>query len=233
MNPSSCNTSTIHETTATTAMDSKNVCGNRNSISTNASTSSSIITATNNNKNDCKRNKNSPNTSDKGEEKLTVRVNNINGSSMGGNKATVGNSTSPGVGFSPKSVLQVLGCSSSRVYKNEIELEPERCRRTDGKKWRCSRDVITDQKYCARHMHRGARKHVEVSRPVAIPTVGDCPPIRLTIANKVACAALSTGLSISIPSPQLITRAEKSTSSSSETTISDTTVTVFENGNFS
>ena len=131
-------------------------------------------------------------------------------------------------------IISVLGCSNSCVYKNEIELEPGRCRRTDGKRWRCSRNVIPDQKYCARHMHRGARKHVEVSQPVTIPAIGDCPPSRLTIANKAAaCAALNTSLSISIPSPQLITQDEKSMSSSSETTISDTTITFFENGNFS
>ncbi|KAI4307039.1 hypothetical protein L6164_030272 [Bauhinia variegata] len=43
--------------------------------------------------------------------------------------------------------------------------EPGRCRRTDGKKWRCSRDVAPNHKYCERHMHRGrprSRKHVEV-----------------------------------------------------------------------
>ncbi|KAL0322976.1 UNVERIFIED_CONTAM: Growth-regulating factor 6 [Sesamum angustifolium] len=39
-----------------------------------------------------------------------------------------------------------------------------RCRRTDGKKWRCSRDAVADQKYCERHMNRGrhrSRKPVE------------------------------------------------------------------------
>ncbi|KAK7392574.1 hypothetical protein VNO78_21017 [Psophocarpus tetragonolobus] len=42
--------------------------------------------------------------------------------------------------------------------------EPGRCRRTDGKKWRCSKDAVAGQKYCERHMHRGrnrSRKHVE------------------------------------------------------------------------
>lgn len=42
--------------------------------------------------------------------------------------------------------------------------EPGRCRRTDGKKWRCSRDAVPDQKYCERHMNRGrhrSRKRVE------------------------------------------------------------------------
>ncbi|CAN6372372.1 unnamed protein product [Urochloa humidicola] len=44
------------------------------------------------------------------------------------------------------------------------DAEPRRCRRTDGKKWRCSRDAIDDQKYCERHLKRNchrSRKHVE------------------------------------------------------------------------
>ncbi|OIW15331.1 hypothetical protein TanjilG_10771 [Lupinus angustifolius] len=43
--------------------------------------------------------------------------------------------------------------------------EPGRCRRTDGKKWRCSRDVAPSHKYCERHVHRGrprSRKPVEI-----------------------------------------------------------------------
>ncbi|XP_042056401.1 growth-regulating factor 7-like, partial [Salvia splendens] len=51
--------------------------------------------------------------------------------------------------------------------------EPGRCRRTDGRKWRCSKNAVPLQKYCERHMHRGrqgSRKHVEpiqrVSRPI-------------------------------------------------------------------
>ncbi|CAI5461943.1 unnamed protein product [Closterium sp. Yama58-4] len=43
------------------------------------------------------------------------------------------------------------------------DAEPLRCRRTDGKKWRCSREAVTDQKYCERHMHRG-RNRVGKSR---------------------------------------------------------------------
>ncbi|XP_010534927.1 PREDICTED: growth-regulating factor 5 [Tarenaya hassleriana] len=42
--------------------------------------------------------------------------------------------------------------------------EPGRCRRTDGKKWRCSREAYPDSKYCEKHMHRGrnrARKSLE------------------------------------------------------------------------
>ncbi|KAL6998109.1 hypothetical protein U1Q18_008237 [Sarracenia purpurea var. burkii] len=46
-----------------------------------------------------------------------------------------------------------------------MDPEPGRCRRTDGKKWRCSRDVVAGQKYCERHVHRGrnrSRKTVEI-----------------------------------------------------------------------
>ncbi|PON73515.1 Growth-regulating factor [Parasponia andersonii] len=48
---------------------------------------------------------------------------------------------------------------------NTSDQEPWRCRRTDGKKWRCSRNVIPDQKYCERHSHKSrprSRKHVEL-----------------------------------------------------------------------
>ncbi|MQM17231.1 hypothetical protein Taro_050202 [Colocasia esculenta] len=55
------------------------------------------------------------------------------------------------------------------VYQMDFEgkgedPEPGRCRRTDGKKWRCSKEAYPDSKYCEKHMHRGknrSRKHVE------------------------------------------------------------------------
>ncbi|XP_031125260.1 growth-regulating factor 1-like isoform X1 [Ipomoea triloba] len=49
-------------------------------------------------------------------------------------------------------------------FSSNTDPEPGRCRRTDGKKWRCSRDAVADQKYCERHMNRGrhrSRKPVE------------------------------------------------------------------------
>ncbi|XP_010943630.1 growth-regulating factor 4 isoform X2 [Elaeis guineensis] len=49
-------------------------------------------------------------------------------------------------------------------YGKKLDPEPGRCRRTDGKKWRCSKDAYPDSKYCERHMHRGrnrSRKPVE------------------------------------------------------------------------
>ncbi|XP_044492265.1 growth-regulating factor 3 isoform X2 [Mangifera indica] len=61
--------------------------------------------------------------------------------------------------------------------RGAMDPEPGRCRRTDGKKWRCSRDVVTGHKYCERHMHRGrnrSRKPVEIPTPTTttINTVG-------------------------------------------------------------
>uniref|UniRef100_A0A9I9CW74 Growth-regulating factor n=2 Tax=Cucumis melo TaxID=3656 RepID=A0A9I9CW74_CUCME len=56
-----------------------------------------------------------------------------------------------------------------------MDPEPGRCRRTDGKKWRCSRDVVAGQKYCERHMHRGrnrSRKPVETATNNAATTAG-------------------------------------------------------------
>ncbi|KAL2558788.1 growth-regulating factor 4-like [Forsythia ovata] len=41
----------------------------------------------------------------------------------------------------------------------------ERCKRTDGKKWRCSRDVVPHHKYCERHLQKSrprSRKPVEI-----------------------------------------------------------------------
>ncbi|CAN6478328.1 unnamed protein product [Victoria cruziana] len=51
-------------------------------------------------------------------------------------------------------------------FGRKADPEPGRCRRTDGKKWRCSKDAFPDSKYCERHMHRGrnrSRKHVEAN----------------------------------------------------------------------
>ncbi|KAK6244568.1 hypothetical protein QUC31_010977 [Theobroma cacao] len=60
-----------------------------------------------------------------------------------------------------------------------MDPEPGRCRRTDGKKWRCSRDVVAGQKYCERHMHRGRNRS---RKPVEMPTSS-------TTANNNATAA--------------------------------------------
>ncbi|KAI7724922.1 hypothetical protein M8C21_012700 [Ambrosia artemisiifolia] len=81
-------------------------------------------------------------------------------------------------------------------FAGNTDPEPGRCRRTDGKKWRCSRDAVPDQKYCERHINRGrhrSRKPVEsqngqaVSGPTAskVGTVVSSPsaPVSATRAG--------------------------------------------------
>ncbi|KAL3844425.1 hypothetical protein ACJIZ3_001828 [Penstemon smallii] len=72
-----------------------------------------------------------------------------------------------------------LGYSS--YYGKKFDPEPGRCRRTDGKKWRCSKDAHPDSKYCERHMHRGrnrSRKPVEsqsTSQPLSTAAISHVP----------------------------------------------------------
>ncbi|KAK9153755.1 hypothetical protein Sjap_001235 [Stephania japonica] len=89
--------------------------------------------------------------------------------------------------------------------RNAVDPEPGRCRRTDGKKWRCSRDVVAGQKYCERHVHRGrnrSRKPVEIATPAALKTAAaddSVPALPLT-----AVASSPTGgakFASSKPSP--------------------------------
>ncbi|XP_048490971.1 growth-regulating factor 5 isoform X2 [Beta vulgaris subsp. vulgaris] len=61
-------------------------------------------------------------------------------------------------------------------YGKKIDPEPGRCRRTDGKKWRCSKEAYPDSKYCERHMHRGknrSRKPVESPLTTTSTTVSN------------------------------------------------------------
>ncbi|XP_068650301.1 growth-regulating factor 10-like [Aristolochia californica] len=94
-----------------------------------------------------------------------------------------------------------LGCSSLCFdYRNSMEPEPGRCRRTDGKKWRCSKDVVPDQKYCERHMHRGrhrSRKPVEGNNTAA--DTSSSSNNYINSLSKTTASMDSTHLSISIP----------------------------------
>uniref|UniRef100_A0ACD5W9S3 Uncharacterized protein n=1 Tax=Avena sativa TaxID=4498 RepID=A0ACD5W9S3_AVESA len=84
-----------------------------------------------------------------------------------------------------------LGWGSFQLgYSGNADLEPGRCRRTDGKKWRCSRDAVSDQKYCERHMNRGkhrSRKHVEGQPGHAAKAM------TVTVAAAAQPSALATG----------------------------------------
>ncbi|KAK6936622.1 Glutamine-Leucine-Glutamine, QLQ [Dillenia turbinata] len=65
----------------------------------------------------------------------------------------------------PHLLLDPAYTSMFNVGMRGGDAEPGRCKRTDGKKWRCSRDVAPNQKYCERHLNRGrprSRKPVEL-----------------------------------------------------------------------
>ncbi|KAI7743049.1 hypothetical protein M8C21_019954 [Ambrosia artemisiifolia] len=79
----------------------------------------------------------------------------------------------------PPQLLVSLSTQSNRVsmglrFANGSDPEPWRCRRTDGKKWRCAKDVAPDQRYCERHARKTksrSRKPVETTYAKDNPTV--------------------------------------------------------------
>ncbi|KAH7656675.1 Growth-regulating factor protein [Dioscorea alata] len=79
--------------------------------------------------------------------------------------------TTPSLAF-PHQLPMGWGSYQLGYGRKAEDPEPGRCRRTDGKKWRCSKEAYPDSKYCERHMHRGknrSRKPVEMSL-ASIPT---------------------------------------------------------------
>ncbi|KAL2337435.1 hypothetical protein Fmac_011881 [Flemingia macrophylla] len=153
----------------------------------------------------------------------------------GGKGSIVGdtNGISIGIGFSPRSVLQVSACNPSYLNdRTNMEAAPGRCRRTDGKKWQCKSVVVPGQKYCATHMHRGAKKRLTKDEPaVSITTTSSSVTVALLPYSsatpnmqKAQCATPNTNLSMSVPaSAPFLQCIEKSSSSSdTDTTISDT-----------
>lgn len=95
---------------------------------------------------------------------------------------------------------------SGRYSKNG-DPEPGRCKRTDGKKWRCSKEVAPQQKYCERHLHRGrprSRKPVEAKenhKKKSLPTVQSSSVAAAAAANEPLSLlnATKTDLTISTP----------------------------------
>ncbi|KAI4976354.1 growth-regulating factor 2-like [Hordeum vulgare subsp. vulgare] len=70
--------------------------------------------------------------------------------------------------------------------------EPGRCRRTDGKKWRCSREAYGESKYCDRHMHRGKNRSRKPVEPMSSSSSSVSSP---------AASYRQTTLSMSPPTP--------------------------------
>lgn len=174
-------------------------------------TTTTPASASSNNENKCKNEKNCDEEND---EKNVKEKSNMERSSNTENNKSVGSHVLPGVGLSPKSVLQVPGISPCLYYSSRLGPEQGRCRRTDGKKWRCSKDVVPNQKYCPQHMHRGAKKQhmAEATQPVTAQVLSG---IKGTNSTKQH-GRLSTNLSIAVPaSAQLVIDDQKMKTSSS------------------
>ncbi|KAF5461958.1 hypothetical protein F2P56_018014 [Juglans regia] len=95
-----------------------------------------------------------------------------------------------------------LGWGSFHLgFSNNTDPEPGRCRRTDGKKWRCSRDAVVDQKYCERHMNRGrhrSRKPVEGQTGHAI--TGTTSSTSSTNSKLMPIASSTSASAVVVPS---------------------------------
>ncbi|XP_072979860.1 growth-regulating factor 1-like [Typha angustifolia] len=108
--------------------------------------------------------------------------------------------TSPSLGFPPQPSLG-WGCFQMGFGRKAEDPEPGRCRRTDGKKWRCSKEAYPDSKYCEKHMHRGknrSRKPVEMS----LATTRTPPPTSSSSSSSSHTPSpYPPSLSISTPDP--------------------------------
>ncbi|CAO2047986.1 unnamed protein product [Urochloa humidicola] len=104
--------------------------------------------------------------------------------------------------FGPQRYPSLVGLGSLCFdYRSSMEPEPGRCRRTDGKKWRCSRDVVPGHKYCERHVHRGrgrSRKPVEAAASAAA-AAASTPTAATPVSSRVGAPVVhhSAGLGFS------------------------------------
>nr|GLL19345.1 growth-regulating factor 1-like [Ipomoea trifida] len=104
-------------------------------------------------------------------------------------------------GLSPGSYAPNWGWGAFHLgFSANTDPEPGRCRRTDGKKWRCSRDAVPDQKYCERHINRGrhrSRKPVEgqTGHAVSGSTTSKVSPIAASSSAPAASVISCDGTS--------------------------------------
>ncbi|KAF9601476.1 hypothetical protein IFM89_020243 [Coptis chinensis] len=109
------------------------------------------------------------------------------------------------------------GSSNLGLASGKIDPEPGRCRRTDGKKWRCSRDAVIDGRYCERHLNRGrqrSRKPVEGrnGQVATGPTMKTMPVVSLSSGAGISRIGVSAdgiflrSASNNLTIPQLLKR---------------------------
>ncbi|KAF8393617.1 hypothetical protein HHK36_021862 [Tetracentron sinense] len=76
-------------------------------------------------------------------------------------------------------------------FGRKADPEPGRCRRTDGKKWRCAKEAFPDSKYCERHMHRGRNRS---RKPVEVITTNSSTPISSITNTNASSYSLSSSM---------------------------------------
>ncbi|KAL1313856.1 hypothetical protein HN51_040622 [Arachis hypogaea] len=123
--------------------------------------------------------------------------------------------------YQPAALLQ-----SGYWGRASMDPEPGRCRRTDGKKWRCSRDVVAGQKYCERHMHRGRNRS---RKPVELPTPTTGGGTTLGVVSSSSCISSPPLATASLKSPFDLIHLNNERSSGSGGTKEEENKRVFEN----
>lgn len=94
---------------------------------------------------------------------------------------------------------QPLGWGCFQVgFDRKVDTEPGRCKRTDGKKWRCSKEAYPDSRYCERHMHRGKNRS---RKPVEVTSSTKTSSISPTISSIHGNLSISTNSTIPSISP--------------------------------
>ena len=97
-------------------------------------------------------------------------------------------------------LVRAVGWGSFHLgFSGNTDPEPGRCRRTDGKKWRCSRDAVANQKYCERHLNRGRhRSRKPVEGQIGQAVTGSTPKVGSIACSTSASEMPSSGASNSL-----------------------------------
>ncbi|CAN6202163.1 unnamed protein product [Urochloa humidicola] len=120
-------------------------------------------------------------------------------------RLATGVDTAPSLAFpsqttSPSLGMGYWGCygggGGAQFGRKAEDPEPGRCRRTDGKKWRCSREAHGESKYCEKHIHRGKSRS---RKPVEAATAANAAASSPSPAAAAATGYRPSALSISPP----------------------------------
>jgi hypothetical protein len=90
-------------------------------------------------------------------------------------------------------------------FGRKVDPEPGRCRRTDGKKWRCSKEAYPDSKYCERHMHRGRNRSRKPVEQLVVSSANTTSLTNTTSSTSSSSSSLYTNRNISLNNSNSLT----------------------------